>query len=206
MLRLTVETFLPSDFLSCEIDRWEMKFSRPSAPRPLGADLTVAARSWSRVYDYDMQFLPRARWLAKWGARPQPPDKLKRDGIYKAETEEDLGDLFDRLESTLAFLTLKGLSEQEAETALNALLESGVPVALWARSDCSGIATGEEIMRELLCKADFEKVPGQVRDRRAAAQRGQKDALVARELVLLWDDPGRVPEDSPAYYAQGRKQ
>jgi hypothetical protein len=192
---LVVGIFLPDDLLDWNVDRWETTISRTRHPLPLGLDLAVVVRLLSRVDDPDRAAaLPRARWIAKWSARPKPPTRLDRQHVFEALRREELARLFRELERdrTFAFVSQVCLNAEDHPELVDALLDSGVPLAIWPRSerppDCG---TDEECFEQLLYRTDFDLVPREVCTKRKELE--EDPTSIYWNLVLMLEDPGKVP-------------
>jgi hypothetical protein len=89
--------------------------------------------------------------------------------------------------------TPAGLSGRRSTVTL--LLEAGTPIAVWHRATRSPEARRQPLEQVLQGKA-LHDLPDIVREKRIAARHPMAPPDHAgRDLVLLWDDPGRVPQD-----------
>jgi hypothetical protein len=195
MLELVIAVFLPDDLLDWNIDQWETTISRPKHPLPLGRDLAIVLRLLSRVEDPDLvDMLPRARWIAKWNARPKPPTRLGKQHVYEARGGEELAALFRELEHerTFAFLSQVCLEPDNRPAVVETLLDTGVPLALWPRAERPpGCATDQECFEQLLYGTDFELVPRHLCSKRKETE--TDTSSIYWNLVLMLEDPTKVP-------------
>jgi hypothetical protein len=108
-----------------------------------------------------------------------------------------VAELFDRLSlDGVVCMALMHAQEGNAEAssdALAACIDSGTPVAIWGRKWSADLQERREQIARLL--ADIRRLPEQVRDLRVAA-RGGGEEHPGHSLVLLWDDPNRLPPDA----------
>lgn len=198
ILNMIVEFFLPDTLLTCDVERWMTALSGPGRTMPLGVEFPVIVRPGSRVYDPPQFLLPRGRWVTKWKRRPKPPGHLPQEELHVARTPADLEGLFNRIKDKyFAFGSVVDLSYSNARQTIADIVDSGVPVAVWPRGRRIGDRNDEAEMRTALCDGDFHSVPQQVFERRKEAfDMGQHQSFFS-DLVLFWDDPARIPADSP---------
>ncbi|WP_426753387.1 effector-associated domain EAD1-containing protein [Myxococcus sp. Y35] len=190
--RLIIEVMLPQELLCYTVERWELEQGRH---KPLcGRKYPVVVRSWERAYDPRLSIQVRPDWTRKWkDFQEQPPAGLPRAVIWEPDPAE-AGALFDRLiEAGVVCLALMHPQEGSAATSeeLSACIDSGTPIALWGRKWPAGLVESRVQVQRLL--ADLRQLPARVRDMRA---RAHEEAHVGHSLVLLWDNPNRLPPDA----------
>jgi len=160
--------------------------------KPVGVVCPVVVRSLDRLDQPDCC----EPWRAKW------QQLIERGEAYDAEAigwfeelpttgEVDAMLLTERLCAALAYHRPVPASE---DAILRAAVNNGTPVALWHRPD-SNRQGRRHALESVLNGRALRKLPDVVRNQRAAANHpaGGPDHA-GRDLVLLWDDPGRVPD------------
>jgi hypothetical protein len=193
---MILEFILPWELLNAPVDWW-LQETASERPVPLTMDYPVVVRSLER--------LRSRRWHRAWHARWR---RLKQDpSSARVLWSTPVGDDYHtRLESELKsdeFVVSLVLSEppaaegsgrKEVETALR----SGLPVIVWHRSDCTGVAFREAV-ETLMANGGLAQLPLRAREFRRQALRldpGARCRHVGRHLTVLWDDPERQPEVS----------
>ncbi|MFD0359587.1 hypothetical protein ACFVHW_38525 [Streptomyces sp. NPDC127110] len=179
-----IEFHVPYELLETDFDQWPVPRRGPGGrTRPLGTVHEVVVRCPQEREDTRTEWLDKWRWLHVQDGRH--PDAVRI--VEDADVTDALG---LRLGAAPAPACVLGhVSGTRTAALLDALLEGGVPVAVWRR----GGGTPAGGLPALLAPdagpgapAVFA-LPARVRDvRRAAA--GQEPEGGDR-LVLLWDDP-----------------
>jgi hypothetical protein len=136
-------------------------------------------------------------WRARWKELTARGDAYDEDAISWVECAPTDG-LFDpalldnRICTALAYARPYGPHE---DPVLWAALSVGAPMALWHRAS-SAHKTRRAALEEVLCNRGLRDLPDVVFSQRVAAKHPRAAADHAgRDLVLLWDDPDRVPAE-----------
>ncbi|MFJ3883327.1 hypothetical protein ACIPW5_38505 [Streptomyces sp. NPDC090077] len=178
-----VEFHVPYELLETDFDQWPVPRGPARRTRPLGTVCEVVVRCPQEREDTRAEWLAKWRWLHVRDGRHPEAVRLVED----ADVTDALG---MRLGARPAPGCVLGhVSGHRTDALLDALLEGGVPVAVWRRG--GGAPAGG--LPALLAPdagpgapAVFE-LPARVREvRRAAAA---QDPPGEDRLVLLWDDP-----------------
>ena len=172
--KTTVEFLLPRDLLDLPVDRWNIGAS-PSWRRPVGAECPVVIRSLERL---SAQSTWRT-WQRKW------------DGLTDDQGDDaarvvwpDGGNLDDALCMVSRRSPAGG---DEVAVAISA----GIPVLVWSRSAQNSFP---DDFRHLLGGRSLSDLPEVVANLRRAALVGpDTSSHLGRDIVLMWDDPGRLP-------------
>jgi NTP-dependent ternary conflict system VMAP-like protein/trypsin-like peptidase len=187
--RATVEFVVPPELYGYDFASIEVGRSR------LGRMKAVVLRDLERHEDSETWDAWRARWrkLQTGGAATETPHCT--DGY-----DSDEFDLLVRGKPDVATLLLPAPPVREDEDLLGVAIYAGVPAAVWPRSDCADhAAVGGPISEPCAGQAfqdRFERerqwrdtsLPALVLELRVARDAG------CRDVVLLWDDPDRIPE------------
>ncbi len=196
---LTIELFLPHQYWNEPIDGWEVSDSLGN--RPLLTYCGLVLRSQERVTNRHL----KNAFSMSWHRAKRILDQASLTSVQsEIEHLSQLNRLeFDILQETLKKrIALKVTcslpqSEREKLKLLQALLRSGVPMAIWTR-DCE-LSTDELAQQfdqfltpNLLCNTcDFIEA---VRTQRALTF---DTTTWGRHLTVLWDDFERMPISDP---------
>ncbi|MGE7390928.1 hypothetical protein ACQKM2_36200 [Streptomyces sp. NPDC004126] len=181
-----IEFHVPYELLETDFDQWPVPRRGPGGrTRPLGTVHEVVVRCPQEREDTSTEWLDKWRWLHVHDGRHPDAVRLVED----TDVTDALG---LRLGAAPAPACVLGhVSGPRTAALLDALLEGGVPVALWRR----GGGTPAGGLPALLAPdagpgaPSVFALPARVREvRRAAAAAGQGPEGADR-LVLLWDDP-----------------
>jgi hypothetical protein len=177
--QLWVEFYLPKDMLSRMVE------AIPVGGEAIGQQYRVVVRSLDR-WAYSMNYAPR--WKPHWQvvraalglAAPDPlASPLDCTVLTAQPTPEQTAEV---LLAAAKKSEVLGLAFEPDGKTVTALLDSGVPVAVWLRRSLDA-GLGRTILEELLTGLpnDLRHLPDAIRQRRA-------DKSPAGGLVLLWDD------------------
>ncbi|GGO92360.1 hypothetical protein GCM10012280_42360 [Wenjunlia tyrosinilytica] len=201
-----LEFFLPWELLNAPVEWWA-KETRSDLPSPLIGDYPIIVRSLER--------LRMRKWHRPWRQRWQhltnrPADSrahwsnpVGEDHVQRLEMELKADDHLVSLVLSEPPLPDGGTGQQEVLVALRA----GLPVIIWNREDCSTEAF-RAVVAELLADAGLANLPGHARQLKLDASRldpVHPASRAARNLTVLWDDPGRQPggRDASGFLGEG---
>jgi hypothetical protein len=158
----------------------------------IGTVCPVVVRSLDRLADPGR----RECWRTSWNELNARGDAYDETAICWVDCTPMSG-LFDpailraRLCAALAYARAYGPQE---DRVLEAALDAGTPVALWHRVSAAR-KTRRADLEKVLRTRGLRDLPDVVfRQREAAHSDGAPDHP-GRDLVLLWDNPDRVPEE-----------
>jgi hypothetical protein len=192
-----VEFLLPLALLDQEVEALPVRVSQRSAP--VGELCPVVVRPLERLDDGAARDALRTRWksLAACG------DGYARDVIHwvLGGTPQDAADHGPEgrgipgdahVCAALAYARPHGPAE---DLALRAVLDAGMPVALWHRA-APERPDRRTALEAVLSGRALRDLPDVVRGQRTAARHPSATPEHAGNgLVLLWDDPDRLPPD-----------
>lgn len=200
-----IEFHVPYELLDTDFDQWPVPRGPAGRKRALGLLHQVVVRCPQERADTRAEWLTSWRWLCTRGGRHQEAVRV----VEEAEVTDALG--IELAERPAPACVLAATVSAPHAGLLEAVLEGGVPVAVWRRG---GGAPAPPLL-DLLAPAgpdgrpdpgalDVLALPARVREvRRAAAGAAAGAAravaggnqLPSREdqLVLLWDDPDDIP-------------
>ncbi|WP_329377799.1 caspase family protein [Streptomyces sp. NBC_01351] len=201
-----IEFHVPYELLDADFDQWPVPRGPARRRRALGLLYQVVVRCPEERADTRAEWHTKWRWLCTRGGRH--PEAVRVVGDAEAATDT-LG--LELAGGPAPACVLAHTTTAPHEGLLEAVLEGGVPVAVWRR----GGGAPAPALLDLLAPAgpdgrpdpgelDVLDLPARVREvRRAAAGVGGGAAggivrpgqLPSGEdrLVLLWDDPDDVP-------------
>jgi hypothetical protein len=193
---LTIEFMLPLGHLLEPVDQWLSSFGDP-----LGARYTVVVRPLERIYvqsrnDPKALLKALAPWKSKWrelSAGSSSPVWVRDP--REPETDSHRAKLIRREIGCVAVTpTAPELSGPSLRSFLQSWVEKGMPAAVWIRRAACQRQDVETFLDEML--RPLSALPAKVREQRLAGLELGSPEHFGRHLSLLWDDPGRVPEDA----------
>ncbi|MEU8434010.1 hypothetical protein AB0F18_14005 [Streptomyces sp. NPDC029216] len=178
-----IEFHVPYEMLETDFDQWPVPRGPAGRTRPLGMLYEVVVRCPQEREDTRTEWRAKWRWMHTQGGR-------HRDTVRVVEDPEVTDALGVQLGARTAPACVLGHASAARTDALQeALLEGGVPVAVWRRG--GGAPAGglpALLSPEALPGAPAVLgLPARVREVRRAAAGGAAEG--ADRLVLLWDDP-----------------
>ncbi|WP_285476339.1 effector-associated domain 2-containing protein [Amycolatopsis sp. NBRC 101858] len=202
---VALEFVLPRSLLHLPVHLW-CKEHETGDPRPLVLDYPIVVRSLERMRSRQWH---RA-WRVRWETMMADPSAER---VYFCATE-DTGErhrldaiLSDEKWVVMLLDCAPPLRPRPGADALAAGLRSGLPALLW-HPDAS-LDLLREVVKWLVESGGLDDLPLRVQASRRAAFREMTipvDLTVARNLVILWDDPDRlVFLDGPPFPPGSRK-
>ncbi|MCP3759231.1 caspase family protein [Streptomyces sp. TBY4] len=196
-----IEFHVPYELLDLDFDQWPVPRGPGGRTRPLGVLHQVVVRCPQEREDTGAEWRGKWRWL--WAQGGRHPEAVRV--VADADAEDGLG---MELGAGPAPACVLAHTRTGARTSavVEAVLEGGVPVALWHRPAPGGAAgslldllapPGEDGRPPDPGALDVLALPARVRAvRREAAVAGagapggeRRQPLGGDRLVLLWDDP-----------------
>lgn len=173
-----VELVAPIELLiGCKADQWLIQQGVLRRKIPLGASYRVALRSWERCYDHEELW---DRWNARWRRFLAPTDPTRACACIDDASHLPSGD-------DLACAKLRLPPDIDGAAAL---LDAGIPVAVWPRRP-RAVALDACLSR--LSPGAQEPDWRELIRRHREMSRAEDEAHSGRCLVLLWDDYDRRP-------------
>jgi vWA-MoxR associated protein C-terminal domain/Effector-associated domain 1 len=204
---LTIELFLPINYLCEPIDRWEIKndYSKLS----LGSKYRLVARSYDRVIKPGLRNDFAKAWYWKKDWLEQNPDPIDRNNRICHLTEIDcvrMGAFRETLKEKIGIKITCPLPESKTEMLkfLQVMLESGISMGTWTRSR-KQLTSNSEVEVNQCWSSDLILNHGefleQVRTIRASAFYNQEvlEQHWGGHLTVLWDDLERMPVLDPLH-------
>ncbi|MDX2216869.1 MAG: hypothetical protein SFY66_26620 [Oculatellaceae cyanobacterium bins.114] len=183
---------LPVELMNHDVDLWQLDDDGPVKPllgRPYKVVLRCTER-WSRSYKQEKI------WKQKWERHKSLLEKMACDAFIEGD-DDDLETLYyELLEETAVGLKVKQAPTTVGVNSLfGVLLQVGIPIAIWGRSNLNSTTNETELARILsLCK--LRNLLHTVKEERLKARKAPVDAHIGHHLSLLWDDPYLVPPKS----------
>ncbi|HTI24619.1 MAG TPA: hypothetical protein VL652_26725 [Kutzneria sp.] len=187
---VTVELLLPRALLNLPVHAWQ-KEHRSGDPRPLSLDYPVVVRSLERMMSKQWHRAWKTRWSAfvadPAGGRvhvAQPPDP-DRPHLLGAALQDDPA-------VVTVVLTGPPPASPDRGDELLAALRSGLPGVLWHRDGADPKTVGD-LVSGLIEDGGLMALPENAHKARRRGHQSTNVLYTALEdVVLLWDDPGRV--------------
>ncbi|WNG56513.1 hypothetical protein F0U59_18440 [Archangium gephyra] len=193
---LTIEFLLPLGHLLEPVDQWLSAYGEP-----LGARYTVVIRPLERIYVQsrnDPKALLKALtpWKSKW--RAMSAGSSRHVWVHdpkEPETDAHRAQLIPHESGCVAVTpTAPALPGSSLRSFLQSWVEKGMPAAVWIRRGTCSRQDVETFLNGML--QPLSALPTKVREQRLAGLALGNPEHFGRHLSLLWDDPGRVPEDA----------
>jgi hypothetical protein len=186
-----LEFVLPRALVNLPVHRW-CKEHETGDPRPLFLDYPIVIRSLERMFSRQWHRAWRIRWEAMTG-------NPSAERVYYCSSRDTAER--HRLDAILSdgkwlVMVLAGPPPTRPRPGGDELatgLRSGIPVLLW-HPDASAEVL-HEVVAWLLASDGLVDLPTRTQDSRRAAFREvtiPNDLRIARDLVVLWDDPSRL--------------
>ncbi|WP_244180227.1 effector-associated domain 2-containing protein [Amycolatopsis pretoriensis] len=188
---VALEFVLPRALVNLPVHRW-CKEHETGDPRPLFLDYPIVIRSLERMFSPQWHRAWRIRWEAMLGSpsaervyycRPQDMDERHRlDAV-----------LSDGRWLVMVLAAPPTARPRPGGDELATGLRTGIPVLLWHPDASADVL--REIVAWLVDGGRLGELPLRTQDFRLAASRELTDPVdfrVARDLVILWDDPSRL--------------
>ncbi|WP_328936934.1 caspase family protein [Streptomyces tauricus] len=176
-----VEFHVPYELLEEPFEAWPIPW-RGSRTTRLGCGYEVVLRCPD-----EREGLAEGPWHRKWAWLKAQGDRHPQAvrEVCDGDVSEQLGSLLQ--ESDPPVVVLAEVAESVIMDTLDAVLDGGVPIAVWRRPADLQEETAESIRTALAVDAgtfEVRTLPGRLR----SAQ------IKRRSLALMWDDPWRLPE------------
>ena len=183
---VTLEVMLPRELVQLPVHSW-CKELESGQPQPLCLDYIIRLRSLDRLKAAHWHRAWRERWLSMH-ADPSPAR------IHFAGANGDSGrvDVALREQNAVAMVLTEPPPRQPEATVdeFIAAMRSGLPIVIWHPH-----ATPEELetyLTELISPGTLIDLPERTKKSRMSALGPASDGNLARDLVVLWDDPDRT--------------
>jgi hypothetical protein len=198
---LTIELFLPSEYLCEPADRWDIKDDFDNPVR-LGSKHRLVVRSYDRVAKPGLKNAFSKSWHSAKEFLEQNPDAaLLEQKIQRLDKIDGnrLMLLQEELQQKIGLKVICALPESEREMVkfFQAMLSSGIPIAFWTRCrelpSCEIMAGIDQFLTTELLRNSCELLE-QVKQTRTSAFYGEMpEQHWGSHLSVLWDDWERMP-------------
>jgi vWA-MoxR associated protein C-terminal domain len=193
---LTIEMFLPLDYLHEGIDIW--KIVDLDDEIPIGTKYRVLVRTYDRLTPkYLRERL--SNWYKNWD-RVKGLLDVTPDPDHDFEHLQGYGAInWKRLENNLTQkVGLKltcGLLEEHREGVIKAVHRSATPIAIWSRCSLQHLDQVSEInlLISSSCLAGLSEAV--LQKRQAADWEDEPEMHLGKHLAILWENPYRLPPD-----------
>jgi hypothetical protein len=198
---ISIEFILPKDLLNLPVDQWLA--ASDEVAMPIGIDYPVSLRSLERSRDKSKHRRWRQRW-AHLQAHLQAGDSPIDDAVHRSRLDgtrhlQKLGAKLALTENVvlLVLAAPPAGSDSDGRLEIAIALNTGVPVVIWHREDCTGKAF-QTAVDDLLADGGLGKLLENVKKLRGQALYSDDcDAHPGSHLSVLLDDPDRPVEPLP---------
>ncbi|AGM07150.1 caspase family protein [Amycolatopsis keratiniphila] len=180
-----VEFMVPTEMMDETVENLPVRLTHDEAP--LGAACPVVVRPLERFENTVWCAAHAAVWPKVASYHAYDEQAIHWIEQEPGNTAFDPSNLHGQVCAALAY-TYQGPSRKEV---LHYLFEAGVPIALWHRA---GRLTGRDLLHQVLRGQPLLELPDVVHGQRYSCRRTARTDHPGRDLVLLWDDPTRVPD------------
>lgn len=180
---LTIEVFLPQDLLCHPVEIWDYKDSQ-NCLISIGIEHNVVVRSLERLKNSDCI----SNWRKKWIKL----NKLWESSIFENTFTTWIDSDFDRNILRKNFKHKIGVKvacnpfSYKMEELYCAIHSAGIPIMILSRCELININNSIEF-KQVLENVKIRELPNQIKTLR------ENYSNLGNHLVLLWDDPNRVP-------------
>ena len=195
---VALEFVLPRSLLTLPVHLWHKEHASGD-PRPLCLDYPVVVRSLERMRSSQWHRV----WHQRWQALTTDPSAARVHFGQPADTEERhrVDAVLSDPQWVLMVLTAAPPCQpRPGADELTAALRSGLPALVWHPEASPGVL--REAVAWLVRDGGLGDLPGRAQASRQVffqASAAPFDVTIARDLVVLWDDPRRlVVLDQPA--------
>jgi vWA-MoxR associated protein C-terminal domain len=193
---LTIEMFLPLDYLHEGIDVW--KIVDLDDEIPIGTKYRVLVRTYDRLTPkYLRERLNN--WYKNWDrvkgildSTPDPDHDFEHLQDYTAVNWKRLE---NNLTQKMGLKLTCGLLEEHREGVIKAVYRSATPIAIWSRCSLLHLDLVSEI-NLLISSGCLAGLSEAIRQKRQAADlEDEPEKFLGKHLAILWEDPYRLPPD-----------
>jgi hypothetical protein len=189
---LQIEFILPFAMLNMPVEHWPKEIDEDDGPLPLFKHYSVVIRSLDR-----MRHPGRHRvWRARWDMLTDTPTLARC--VYSQDVPRRLEEEIN-LDSRIVAVVLSEPPRHRQGEGMNEIriaIRTGIPIIMWHRSQPPDAAFRQGIEDALIHYGEIANLPDRVFELRLSDRAPDDErAEVGRNLVLLWDDPVRLPEE-----------
>jgi len=151
---LNIEVFLPKEFLSTEVDQWQLEFDPLDSETCWGMRYGLRVRSLERLnLNYLDNYLNQ--WYENWGKVSQILDQ--HPPLESFESLEDLDSLNSRqlphqLTQKIGLKLTCPTASEQFQVLVKAILQAATPIALWPRCHNPNSSYTESMNQLLTCR------------------------------------------------------
>ena len=195
---LRIEFILPFELLNLPVERWPKELDPEDGPVPLYKHYAVVVRSLDRIRRPDRHRV----WRARWHMLEDTPTQARCQ--YGEDARDHLEETITRDRRIVALvLSEPPLAASEGMSEIRIAIRTGIPIIIWHRTERPD-ATFRSMIDESMYYGDIAKLPDRAFDLRldqTVPDDGRTD--IGNNLVVLWDDPVRLPEEFRATASGG---
>jgi hypothetical protein len=197
--QLRIEFILPFELLNLPVERWPKEVDPQDGPVPFYKHYAVVVRSLDRIRRPDRHRV----WRARWHMLEDTPTQARCQ--YSEDARERLEETIQRDRRIVALVLSEPPETPSGEgmSEIRIAIRTGIPIIIWHR----GHRSNDEVRRvidESMYYGDLAKLPDRAFDLRLdQSMPNDERADIGNNLVVLWDDPVRLPEEFRAASSGG---
>jgi len=197
-----LEFVLPWDMLNTPVEFWR-KQSMSDVTVPLAVDHPVVLRSIDRMRATRHRLAWKRRWRSLAGKSPANRHYWSQPSGsgYFTRLAADLES--DQQIVSLVLSEPPGDQNAAAWREVAMAFRAGIPAIIWDREDCT-VGRFREAVTTLLADGAVAELPQRVAQLRREALREDSDNHPGRTIVILFDDPDRLPEPPSTWWNSQR--
>jgi vWA-MoxR associated protein C-terminal domain/Effector-associated domain 2/vWA-MoxR associated protein middle region 0 len=198
--QLMIELFLPYALFTSDLNEWKIKIDENEF-NSITKEYPVVVRSLERLTEpNEIRF---KKWSDYWDKLEKSTRNMQLKFFSQQEYEKAQGDFINVLRGSLnqgkfpVLTFVPGPIPLDKPHPLRTIVNVGTPIAFWLRRYPDGFKETEirQAIKNLLANHDFSILPLALwQERIDAIERGDTQHLT-QYLILLWDNPQRVPRD-----------
>lgn len=200
---LTVEVFLPLQFLDTNIDLKNVPIGFKDKKRPLGSEYRFLVRSLDRFISHDGEYFHRlhSRWeqLNDW-MKNRLSQRDIQNKVHHISQVDDCN--WEEIETELEIEEKLGVkitcclpeSDLDKEDLFITILRGGVPIFLWTRCNLPNVESELDKLLDIdFFKDELTWIESVWKLRKRAHAKRDKENYLGYHLGFLCDNPHRVP-------------
>ena len=190
--KLTIEFFLPIELMNEPVEFWKLELY--GLPEAFSENYQVVVRSVERLQpSYN---LLKGLWRQKWKQLQNVAGQSFLDLCFCGDecTPEKIKNALKK-EKWIGLNLAQCPELVEKGSVFAAVLQSGIPVAVWLRLNSLNLNCPSLLNQVLSCQV--LNLPERVKAERDSALDFDRDAHIGHHLSLLWENPYRIPTTFP---------
>ncbi|MBL7254242.1 VMAP-C domain-containing protein [Paractinoplanes lichenicola] len=185
--QLRLEFLLPFELLNLPVERWRKEHDPVDGPVPLYMHYPVVVRSLDRIRKGG-----RRAWNKRWHSLRRSPHGV--DWLASRGADHRLEEEIQREERIVTMILSEPPPGRQdgAAREIRIAIRTGVPIVIWHRTEPPS-RSFLRLVENLIFDGGMAELPDRASQLRITASMNEDGGGVGQDLVLLWDDPSRLP-------------